>query len=70
MRLLKIVPGQHQYRVRPHPPHRLRVTALLTVAAIALVFVRGLNMGVDFVGGVSIEEKFASAPPLDRCARR
>ncbi len=41
-------------------------TALLTVAAIGATAVRGLNMGVDFVGGVSIEEKFTTPPPLDQ----
>jgi preprotein translocase subunit SecD len=40
-------------------------TALLTVAALAATATRGLNMGVDFVGGISIEEKFTSPPPLD-----
>jgi len=41
------------------------VTALLTVAAVGATAVHGLNMGVDFVGGVSIEEKFTKAPALD-----
>src|SRR3546814_12325695 len=41
------------------------ITTLLTVAAIALVLVRGLNMGADFVGGLMIAEKFESPPPLD-----
>jgi preprotein translocase subunit SecF len=38
---------------------------LLTIAAVAMVGLHGLNMGVDFVGGVSIEEKFPGEPKLD-----
>lgn len=45
------------------------VTALLTVLAIAMVFVHKLNLGVDFVGGVMIEEKFASPPPMEDVRR-
>jgi preprotein translocase subunit SecD len=41
------------------------ITALLTVAAIGATALHGLNFGVDFVGGVSIEEKFKTPPPLD-----
>ncbi|HWJ70410.1 MAG TPA: protein translocase subunit SecD [Sphingobium sp.] len=40
-------------------------TALLTLAAVAVTATRGLNLGVDFVGGVSIEERFVSPPPID-----
>jgi len=42
------------------------MTAALTVAAVVAVFIHGLNLGVDFKGGVAIEEKFASAPQLDK----
>jgi preprotein translocase subunit SecF len=38
---------------------------LLSIAAVALTVTRGLNLGVDFVGGLMIEEKFATPPHLD-----
>jgi preprotein translocase subunit SecF len=66
MRLLKIVPDNTNIGFVRIRHIAFAITALLTVAALALVFARGLNMGVDFAGGVSIEEKFASAPPLDQ----
>jgi preprotein translocase subunit SecF len=65
MRLLKIVPDNTNIGFVRVRHIAFIITALLTIAAIALVATRGLNMGVDFVGGVSIEEKFPSAPPLD-----
>ncbi|KRC80087.1 protein translocase subunit SecF [Sphingomonas sp. Root241] len=65
MRLLKIVPDNTNIGFVRIRHIAFAITALLTIAAIALVATRGLNMGVDFVGGVSIEEKFVTAPPLD-----
>jgi preprotein translocase subunit SecF len=66
MRLLKLIPDDTNIGFVRIRHIAFTVTALLTVAALALVFARGLNLGVDFVGGVSIEEKFATAPPLDQ----
>jgi preprotein translocase subunit SecF len=66
MRLLKIIPDNTNIGFVRVRHVAFVVTALLTVAALALVFVHRLNLGVDFVGGVSIEEKFASPPPLDQ----
>jgi preprotein translocase subunit SecF len=66
MRLLKIIPDNTNIGFVRVRHIAFVVTALLTVAAIAMVFIHKLNLGVDFVGGVSIEEKFASAPPLDQ----
>ncbi|MBO9623518.1 MAG: protein translocase subunit SecF [Sphingomonas sp.] len=66
MRLLKIIPDNTNIGFVRIRHIAFGVTLLLTIAALALVFTRGLNMGVDFVGGVSIEEKFTSTPPLDK----
>jgi preprotein translocase subunit SecF len=65
MRLLKIIPDNTNIGFVRVRHIAFAITAFLTVAAIALVGVHGLNMGVDFVGGVSIEEKFQSPPHLD-----
>jgi preprotein translocase subunit SecF len=42
------------------------ITAALTLAAMALVGIRGLNLGVDFVGGLMIEAKFQQPAHLDK----
>jgi len=42
------------------------LTLLLTIGSIGLLAVRGLNLGVDFVGGLTMEVAFPTAPPLDR----
>ncbi|WP_066800808.1 protein translocase subunit SecF [Sphingomonas soli] len=65
MRLLKIVPDNTNIGFVKVRHIAFFITALLSVAAIVLVATLKLNMGVDFVGGVSIEEKFVTAPPLD-----
>jgi preprotein translocase subunit SecF len=41
------------------------LSALLIVGSLALVAIRGLNLGVDFTGGVTVETNFAQAPNID-----
>jgi preprotein translocase subunit SecF len=41
------------------------VTILLTLGSLALLATRGLNLGVDFLGGLTMEVEFKQAPPLD-----
>ena len=41
------------------------LTVLLTLGSIGLLATRGLNLGVDFIGGLTMEVAFAKPPPLD-----
>ena len=41
------------------------LSAFLIVASLALVMIRGLNLGVDFTGGVVVETNFPQAPNIE-----
>ena len=42
------------------------LSAVLIIGSLALVAVRGLNLGIDFTGGVVIDTQFPDAPNIDR----
>ena len=65
MRLLKLVPDNTNLPFVSLRKWAFGLTLLLSLLAIGLVVTKGLNMGVDFVGGVLIEEKFATPPSID-----
>ncbi|MCK7543206.1 protein translocase subunit SecF [Marinobacter bryozoorum] len=41
------------------------ISVLLVIASIVLLGMRGLNFGLDFTGGTSVELEYAEAPELD-----
>ncbi|MGC8120480.1 protein translocase subunit SecF [Marinobacter sp. VGCF2001] len=41
------------------------ISIILVVTSIALLGARGLNLGMDFTGGTSVELEYAEAPALD-----
>lgn len=65
MRLLKLVPDNTNIPFLKWRNVAMAISILMIVASIILVATRGLNFGVDFVGGQSVRVDFAKAPPVD-----
>ncbi|MGQ0660430.1 protein translocase subunit SecF [Sphingosinicella sp.] len=70
MRLLKLVPDNTNIDFMKWRNLALILSIIVTAAAIALVFTRGLNWGVDFEGGQSVRITFQQPPNLDQLRDR
>lgn len=66
MRLLKLVPDNTNIDFVRLRGLAFGLTLILSVLAIGITFAKGLNFGVDFEGGLMIEERFVTPPDLDR----
>ena len=66
MRLLKLVPDDTNIDFLQWRKIASFMSFFLVVVSIALVAVKGLNLGVDFVGGQSVRVEFTQEmPPID-----
>lgn len=66
MRLLKLVPEDTNIHFLKWRTVAMAISILMILASGALVATRGLNLGVDFVGGQSVRVEFPQAmPPID-----
>jgi preprotein translocase subunit SecF len=59
MKLLKLIPDNTNIRFLRWRVPFYAISVLLMAASLALVFTKGLNLGVDFVGGQSVRVTFA-----------
>src|SRR5579875_1666914 len=64
MRLLKLVPDNTNIDFVRLRGWAFGLTSLLTVIAVFAIVTQGLNLGVDFRGGLSIEATFKQAPSV------
>jgi preprotein translocase subunit SecF len=65
MRLLKLIPDNTNLDFMRWRNVALTLSIVITLASIALVAVRGLNLGVDFVGGQMIRATFSQPAPIE-----
>ncbi len=65
MKLLKLVPDNTNVDFMRWRNLALILSILATVASLALVGVRGLNLGIDFVGGQVVRTNFAQAVDIE-----
>ncbi len=62
MRLLRIVPDDTKFDFMRFRRISFPISAILSIAAIALYFFHGLNFGIDFIGGTLMEVQTKGGP--------
>jgi preprotein translocase subunit SecF len=62
VRLLRIVPDDTKFDFMRFRRISFPISAILSIAAIALYFFHGLNFGIDFVGGTLMEVQTKAGP--------
>jgi preprotein translocase subunit SecF len=70
MKLLKLVPDNTNIDFMGWRNVALVISILVTIASLVIVGVRGLNLGVDFVGGQMIRTTFAQPIDVDQLRDR
>ena len=70
MKLLKLVPDHTNVDFMRWRNVALILSIIVTVASIAYTFYRGLNLGIDFVGGQVVRVEFRPARRYGGAARR
>ena len=70
MKLLKLVPDNTNIDFMRVRNIALVLSILVTVASLVLVGVRGLNLGVDFVGGQMVRATFSQPVEVDQLRER
>ena len=70
MRLLKLIPDDTNVDFMRWRNVALVLSILITVASLVLVGVRGLNLGIDFVGGQVVRTTFAQPVDIEQLRGR
>ena len=70
MRPLKLVPDNTNIPFLRYRNVAMGFSLLLIAASIALCFIKGFNLGIDFVGGQSVRASFAQPVAIDQLRAR
>jgi preprotein translocase subunit SecF len=70
MRLIKLVPDNTNILFLKWRTIAMGISFAMIIASFVLVATRGLNLGIDFVGGQAVQVEFDDVPPVDEVRER
>ena len=70
MKLLKLVPDHTNVDFMRWRNVALIISLIATVASIGFTIYRGLNLGIDFIGGQVVRAEFARPVPIEQLRTR